>query len=257
MPVPEPEQRPRRRWFDVRAYFLTGLVIAAPITITIFLTYTFITVVDKWVQGLLPDRYDPSTYIPYTIPGLGVVLVIVFLVLLGAFTANVFGRTLIRMSESIVSSMPIIRTVYMTLKQIFETVAAQNAQSFQQVALVEYPRRGIWAIAFVTTSTKGEIADHVKGHGEQDVVSLFLPTTPNPTSGFLLFAPKRDLIFLDMSVEEAAKLVISGGIVSPEKDKPANGRFGRISASKPPGAAVPKDPVAEETAAAIGKRVAD
>ncbi len=214
----------RHRWFDIRAYFLTGLVVAAPITITIFLTYTFITIVDDWVDILLPDRYNPSTYIPFTVPGLGVILVFLVLVLLGAFTANVFGRTLIRIGESLLNAMPVIRTVYMTLKQIFETVVSQNTQSFNQVALVEYPRRGIWAIAFVTTSTRGEIATRVRERGQEDLVSLFLPTTPNPTSGFLLFAPRRDLIMLDMSVEEGAKLVISGGLVIPEVEKPVNGR---------------------------------
>ncbi|MGF1454310.1 MAG: DUF502 domain-containing protein [Alphaproteobacteria bacterium] len=219
------QPRPHRhRWFDIRAYFLTGLVVAAPITITIFLTYTFITVVDDWVDRLLPDRYNPSSYIPFTVPGLGVILVFLVLVLLGAFTANVFGRTLIRIGESLLNAMPVIRTVYMTLKQIFETVVSQNTQSFNQVALVEYPRRGIWAIAFVTTSTRGEIVTRVRERGQEDLVSLFLPTTPNPTSGFLLFAPRRDLIMLDMSVEEGAKLVISGGLVSPEVEKPGNGR---------------------------------
>ncbi len=233
----------RHRWFDVRAYFLTGLVVAAPITITIFLTYTFITVVDDWVDKILPDRYNPSTYIPFTVPGLGVVIVFLVLVLLGAFTANVFGRTLIRIGESLLNTMPVVRSVYMTLKQIFETVVSQNAQSFKQVALVEYPRRGIWAIAFVTTSTKGEIANKVEERGQDELVSLFLPTTPNPTSGFLLFAPRRDLILLDMSVEDGAKLVISGGLVSPDVER-ANGvrANGTKDAPRSPTGPVPPAP---------------
>ncbi len=218
-----------QRLFNIRAYFLTGLVVAAPITITIFLTYTFITVVDDWVERILPPRYDPSTYLPFSVPGLGVIIVFVALVLLGAFTANVFGRTLLRLGESIFHSTPIVRTVYMTLKQIFETVASQSASSFKQVALIEYPRKGIWAIAFVTSETRGQISQRLTELGEHDPVALFLPTTPNPTSGFLLYVPRKDVILLDMTVEQGAKLVISAGLVDtlPEADTPlawGNGR---------------------------------
>ncbi len=201
-----------KRIFDLRTYFVTGLVVAAPIAITIYLTVSFVTFVDSQVARVIPDRWEISNYLPVTIPGIGVMLVFIALVLLGAFTANVAGRWVLSRGERLLHRMPVIRNVYSALKQIFETVLAKSDQSFQQVALVEYPRRDIWAVAFVTSATKGEI----QVRSDTELVSLFLPTTPNPTSGFLLFAPRKDVVILDMTVEEGAKMVISGGLVVPE-----------------------------------------
>ena len=195
------------RW--LRKNFLTGLVIAAPIVITIYLTLWFITFVDEWVLPLIPGKYNPENYLSFSVPGLGVIITIIFLVLLGALTANLFGRTIIGYGERLVARMPIVRVIYHTLKQIFETIASDNTKNFTEVGLIEYPRKGLYAIAFVTTSTGGEIQDSV----EEDLVSVFLPTTPNPTSGFLLFVPRRDIKILNMTVEEGAKLVISDGLV--------------------------------------------
>lgn len=199
----------------IRSYFLTGLVIAAPISITIYVTWWFIRFVDAWFKPLLPAKYDPDTYLPIAIPGVGLVLALLFLTILGALAANLFGRTVVRYGERLLDQMPVVRNVYHALKQIFETVLSQSNQSFRQVGLIEYPRKGLWAVVFISTDTTGEIGNKAANGTEK--MSVFLPTTPNPTSGFLLFVPRRDITILDMSVEDAAKLVISAGLVTPSK----------------------------------------
>lgn len=198
----------------LRNYFFTGLVVAAPIGITVYIGWWFITFVDDSIKPLIPAIYNPETYLEsVSIPGLGLIFVFAFLVILGALTANLFGRALIRFGERIVDRMPVIRSVYGTLKQIFETVVAQDSKSFTDVVLVEYPRKGIWAIAFVSAENTSEIQTRM----DDEVINLFLPTTPNPTSGFLLFVPKKDLVYLDMTTDQAAKYVISAGLVNPEE----------------------------------------
>ena len=193
----------------LRTNFLTGLIVVAPIIITIYLTWTIITFVDAQVEPLIP----PPLRLDLGIPGFGVVIFLIFTTAVGYFTKNLFGRQIIRIGESWVDRMPIVRSIYNALKQIVETILSQSNASFQNACLVEYPRKGIWAIAFVSTDTKGEIRDKVSD--ETGMMSVFLPTTPNPTSGFLLFVPAEDVVLLDMSVEEAAKLVISAGLVTP------------------------------------------
>jgi uncharacterized membrane protein len=197
----------------LRSYFLTGLVIAAPISITVYVTWWFVRFVDTWFKPLLPARYDPDTYLPFTIPGVGLVLALVLLTVLGALAANLLGRTVVRYGEQLLDQMPVVRNLYRALKQIFETVLSQSSQSFRQVGLIEYPRKGLWAIVFISTETRGEIAEKVGAGAEK--LSVFLPTTPNPTSGFLLFVKRSDITILDMTVEDAAKLVISAGLVVP------------------------------------------
>ncbi|MCP5382213.1 MAG: DUF502 domain-containing protein [Kordiimonadaceae bacterium] len=197
----------------IRNYFLTGLVVASPIGITVYIGWWFISLVDSHIKPLIPAAYNPETYLkPISIPGLGLIFLFLFLVILGALTANLFGRALIRFGERLVDRMPVVRSVYSTLKQIFETVIAQDSKSFSDVVLVEYPRSGLWAIAFVSGENKSEI----QGKIEDEVVNVFLPTTPNPTSGFLLFVPKKDLIYLDMTPDQGAKYVISAGLVNPQ-----------------------------------------
>jgi uncharacterized membrane protein len=195
----------------LRAYFLAGVIVTAPIGITVLLIWQFITFLDSQVGSLLPDRYNPESYLPFSVPGLGLLITIAFLTLVGFLAAGLAGRTLVRIGERLLSRMPVVRSVYGTLKQIFETVLAQSSRSFREVVLVEYPRRGLGAIGFVTGPTQGE----VQARSGEELVNVFLPTTPNPTSGFLLFVPRRDLVHLDMTIEEAMKLVISGGIVTP------------------------------------------
>ncbi|MBO6932847.1 MAG: DUF502 domain-containing protein, partial [Roseibium sp.] len=198
----------------VRNYFLTGLVITGPIGITLWLTWTFIKWVDGWVKPFVPKVYNPETYLPFSIPGFGLIVAIFVLTIVGFFAANFLGRSLISFGENLVGRMPLVRNVYSGLKQIFETVLDERSNSFSKAALIEYPRRGLWAIVFISTETKGEVAKRLKN--KADTVSVFLPTTPNPTSGFLLFVPKEDIVELKMGVEDAAKLVISAGLVSPD-----------------------------------------
>ncbi len=197
----------------LRNYFLTGLIIVGPVGITLYAMWWFINLVDAWVKPWVPQVYLPETYLPFTVPGVGLIFSVGVLIVVGALTANLFGRTVVSYGEILVGRMPVVRGVYRALKQIFETVLSQSNNSFQQVGLVEYPRRGIYAIVFVSTPAKGEI-DHKIMKGER-VLSVFLPTTPNPTSGYLLFVDEKDVTFLDMTVEEGAKLVISAGLVVP------------------------------------------
>lgn len=195
----------------LRGYFLAGILVTAPISITLFLSWQFINVIDKWVEALLPPRFNPENYLPFSVPGIGLLVVIFFLIFVGWLTAGFLGRWLIRTGEMVVHRIPAIRTIYGAVKQILETVLANQSDAFREVVLIEYPRRGIWAVGFVTGATQGE----VQGRVRDDVVNVFLPTTPNPTSGFLLFLPRNEVTFLDMSVEEGIKLVISAGIVVP------------------------------------------
>lgn len=195
----------------MKTYFITGLVVASPVGITIYLALAFINLIDRNIKPLIPQAYNPETYLPFPLPGLGLVFLFLMLTVLGFFAANYLGKSLIRIGEKILNRMPIVRSVYNTLKQIFETVISEDKKSFQDVVLIEYPRPGLWAIAFVSGENKGEIQSKLP----HEVVNVFLPTTPNPTSGFLLFVPKKDIILLDMSPDEGAKYVISAGLVDP------------------------------------------
>ena len=199
-----------------RRFFLTGLLVTAPIIITIYVTWLVITFIDVKVANLLPEYLDFRKALPFQIPGLGLLIVIFVITLIGAITPGLIGRNLLKLGEMILFKTPVIRTIYSSIKQIMETVMSTNSKSFKEVVLVEYPRKDIWVIAFVTSSVKGEIDHKIK---KSNLVSIFVPTTPNPTSGFLLFVAKKDLIYLDMPVEQAVKLVISGGIVSPKQKK--------------------------------------
>ncbi|WGI20376.1 DUF502 domain-containing protein [Amylibacter sp. IMCC11727] len=192
----------------LRGNFLTGLVIVLPVALTIWMIWAFIGFVDSSVLPLVPEGYKPSS----GWRGYGVIVFLVFTTVVGSLTKGIFGKQLLKYIESLVDRMPIVRTIYNGVKQIVETVLNQSNTSFEKACMVEYPRRGIWAIAFVSTATKGEV---LAKSGEEEMMSVFLPTTPNPTSGFLLFVPKQDVVILDMDVEAAAKLVISAGLVMP------------------------------------------
>lgn len=210
-----PERASIRLGARLRNNFLTGLIIVGPVGITVYVLWWFVSLVDTWVKPWLPEMYLPETYLPFTVPGVGLIVSITVLMVIGALTANLFGRTLVSYGEMMLDRMPVVRNMYRALKQIFETVLSQSNNSFQKVGIVEYPRKGLYAIVFISTETKGEIDDKIlKGQG---LLSVFLPTTPNPTSGYLLFVPEEDVVILDMSVEEAAKLVISAGLVVPDQ----------------------------------------
>jgi uncharacterized membrane protein len=203
---------PKRGFFArLRTYFLTGVVVAAPVGITAWLIWLIVDLFDRTVVPLIPDAYNPSDILGVSVPGVGVVVVLIIVTMIGALVTNFAGRFIVRFGEQMVERVPVVRTVYGVLKQIFDAVLAQSANAFREVVLIEYPRHGIWVIGFITGTTRGE----VQRTTEDELVNVFLPTTPNPTSGFLLFVPRKDCITLDMSVEEGVKLVISGGIVTP------------------------------------------
>ncbi|TRD21797.1 DUF502 domain-containing protein [Palleronia caenipelagi] len=207
----------------IRSNFLTGLVVIIPIGVTIWIVWTVIGWVDSVVLPLVPNRFQPDQYFGVNLRGIGVLFFLVFTFLIGWVAKGYFGRLFLRSAEHLVSRTPIVRTVYSGVKQIAETIFAQSETSFDKAVLVEYPRRGIWAIGFISTETKGEVADLIPSADRK--LAVFVPTTPNPTSGFLLFIPATEVLNLEMSVEEAAKLVISAGLVYPNpKDptKPAN-----------------------------------
>jgi uncharacterized membrane protein len=201
----------------LRNYFFTGVIVVAPITITGYLIWTFVTWVDRIVKPLIPLQYNPDTYLPFAVPGFGLLAGVLIVTMTGFLAANLVGRSVVNFGERLLDRMPLVRTLYRGLKQIFETVLNDRSDNFQSVGLIQYPRPGIWAVVFQSTETRGEVAAKIAGeYGVEDLASVFLPTTPNPTSGFLLFVPRKDLIQLDMTVEDGAKLVISAGLVVPD-----------------------------------------
>ncbi|GIT90608.1 membrane protein [Jannaschia sp. AI_61] len=209
---------------------MTGLIVIAPIGLTFWLIWSVIGWIDGWVLPFVPLAYRPDIWLlqqfglDVDIRGIGVGFFLLFTLLVGWMAKGLIGRSIIRYAENLVQTMPVVRSVYGGLKQIAETILAQDQSSFEKACLVEYPRKGLWAIAFISTSAKGE----VKARAAAPMMSVFLPTTPNPTSGFLLFVPEEDVVVLDMSVEDAAKLVISAGLVYPAgqvpDDAPASAR---------------------------------
>ena len=199
----------------LRNYFLTGLIICAPIAITAWLVRSFIEWADGWVKPYLPNFYNPDTYSPVGIPGFGLLVAIVVITLVGFLTANLVGRSIVNFGESLVNRTPLVRTIYKSTKQIFQTVLQEQSSSFKKAGLIEYPSPGLWALVFIATDVKGEIAAKFDDRG-MDMVTVFLPPTPIPTAGFLLFVPRDKIIPLDMSAEDAAKLLISGGLVIPD-----------------------------------------
>jgi uncharacterized membrane protein len=196
----------------LRNYFLTGLIVAGPVAITIWLIWSFITWVDDVVRPVIPPAFRPETYLPVSIPGTGLIIVLVMLTLLGFLTANLVGRRLVAFGEGLLNHMPIVRPVYKMMKQIFATLFAKDGSSFRRVALVEFPAPGMWSLVFISQEPSEEIAARLPA---KDHVSAFMPCTPNPTTGFFFYVPRKDLIELDLPVEAAMTLLISAGMVQP------------------------------------------
>jgi uncharacterized membrane protein len=211
-------RRRPRTFARLRGNFLAGLIVVVPVALTLWLVWTVTGWIDSWVLPLVPSWLRPKQYIGIDLRGLGVLIFLIFTIIVGWLAKGIMGRSLLGMGENIVDRMPIVRTVYNGVKQIVETALSQGEASFEKAVLIEYPRRGLWAIAFVSTPAKGEISAKAGNGGE--LLSVFLPTTPNPTSGFLLFVPEEDVLYLDMSVEDVAKLVISAGLVYPNPKGP-------------------------------------
>ena len=209
-----------------RNSFLTGLVVIAPVALRIWLIWSVIGWIDGFVLPFIPNLYHPDNIlntifgqdVAINIRGLGVVVFLLFTTFVGWIAKGFLGRSLIRVGENLVRRMPVVRSIYSGVKQIAETVFAQSDRSFEKACLIEYPRKGIWAVGFISTEAKGEVK--YKAKSNSDLLSVFVPTTPNPTSGFMLFFPRNDVIELEMSIEDAAKLVISAGLVYPPYENP-------------------------------------
>ena len=226
----EPAETPKRRKRAIsplaalRNNFLTGLVVVLPLGLTLWLVWTVIGWVDGLVlpvvQPFIPSIFSFEGQIGANMRGVGLVIFLIFTVIAGAIAKGLLGRSVIGLTESVFSRMPFVRTIYFGAKQIAENVFSQSERKFEKACLIEYPRKGIWAIGLISTAARGEVV--VKVGGDGDMVSVFVPTTPNPTSGFLLFFPREDVIELDMSIEDAAKLVISAGLVYPDRNRPGN-----------------------------------
>ena len=199
----------------LRNYFLTGLVVVGPVGITLYIAWNFIALVDGWVKPYVPSIYNPDSYMPFPVPGVGLVFAVLLLTIIGALAANLLGRSLISAGELMLGRTPIVRNVYQGLKQIFELVVSASSpqQAFQKVAVMEFPSKGIWSIVFVTGEAAREVTKEIPG---QDLVSVFMPTGMLPPSGFVCFVPRKNVVPIHMSVEDAAKIIISAGMVNPE-----------------------------------------
>ena len=204
----------------MRGNFLTGLIVVLPVGLTIWLIWSAIGWIDGWILPLIPAQYQPQRWLGWNVPGVGLAIFLVFTIIIGWIAKGLIGRSLISWGESLVARMPIVRSVYNGLKQIAETVFAQSESNFDRACLVQYPRPGMWGVGFVSTKARGEIAEKIPV--DDDILTVFLATTPNPTSGFLLYVPRRDVILLErITVEDAAKLIISAGLVYPP-ERPAS-----------------------------------
>jgi uncharacterized membrane protein len=204
-----------RFWGRLRAYFLTGLVVSAPIGITIWLTLWFVGLFDVWIKPLIPYPYNPDHYLPFSVPGVGLVCALVGITLIGALAANLVGRRVIFYWDALLNRTPIVRSVYKGIKQIFETVFSQTGTTFRQVGLIEWPRKGIYSIVFVSREIDGGQVGLEPG---RPMYAVYISTTPNPTSGYVYFVDVADVRILDMPVEDALKLIISMGLVFPERE---------------------------------------
>jgi len=210
----------------IRTYFLTGLVVAGPVAVTLWLIWWFVTWVDGLVRPFIPKMYRPETYLPIQIPGLGLIIAFLALTLLGFLTANLIGRKFVDLGEGLLSRMPIVRPIYRTAKQIFQTLFSKSDSSFRKVGLVEFPSPGMWSLVFLTQSPTSEISSHLPAI---EHVSAFMPCTPNPTTGFFFYVPRRDVVDLDITVEQAMTLLMSAGIVQPGSDAQTQGKLAALA----------------------------
>ena len=187
----------------LRNYFITGIVVLVPIGITLYLTKFFISVSSK----LIPYNLNPNNYLPFAIPGLEILLSVIFITIIGGISLSFIGKRILKFVNDLFKRIPILRTIYSAIGQMTETLAPNKGNNKKSVVLIQYPRKGSWAVGFATKDNKGEISQKTNS----DLVNVFVPTTPNPTSGFLLMFPKDEIIYLDMSFEEASKFIVSAG----------------------------------------------
>lgn len=200
-----------------RNYFLTGLVVTGPVAITFYLTWWFVTWVDGLVRPFVPLAYRPETYLPFGLPGSGLIVAVVALTLLGFLTANLIGRSLLDLGERLLGRIPAVRAIYRGLKQVFETLFSGQGSSFRRVGLVEFPSPGMWSIVLISQAPSEEVARSLPGQEEH--ISVFLPCSPNPTTGFFFYVPKSKIIEVELRPEDAATLIMSAGVVQPGSDQ--------------------------------------
>jgi uncharacterized membrane protein len=224
-PPPEPASQPLETHTGVmgrlRNYFLTGLIVAGPVAITLWLTWWFVTWVDGLVRPFVPQAYRPETYLEkylgFGLPGSGLIVAVIALTLLGFLTANLIGRSLIDLSERLLGRIPAVRAIYRAMKQVFETLFSGKGSSFRRVGLVEFPSPGMWSIVLISQPPSADLANSLPG--QEDHISVFLPCAPNPTTGFFFYVQKSRVIEVDMSAEDAATLIMSCGVVQPGADQ--------------------------------------
>ena len=207
--APRPLMSPRAR---LRNYFLTGLIVAGPVAITIYIAWWFIQLIDGWVKPFVPAAYLPETYLPFTIPGFGLIIGLIGLTLVGFLTANLVGRSLLDLGEAVLDRMPVVRGIYKGVKQIFETVFKQDGHSFRKVGLIEWPGEGLWSLCFITEPAQGALAAALPG---EEHLCVFVPCTPNPTTGYLVIMERSRVKEVDLTTDEAFKLLMSMGIIQP------------------------------------------
>ncbi len=206
----------------MKRYLIAGLLVWVPLGVTVMVIKLLVGIMDQTLLWL-PEPYRPETLLGFHVPGLGVVLSVIIVLGTGVVVANLFGRKLVEMWENILARIPLVRTIYASVKQILETVFS-SGQSFRKVLLLEYPRKGLWTLAFQSSTSQGE-AQTKTG---QEVINVFIPTTPNPTSGFFIMVPRSDVVELDMSVDDGLKMIISAGVMVPEWKQPPDGTKAKV-----------------------------
>jgi uncharacterized membrane protein len=210
----------------IRNYFLTGLIVAGPVAVTLWLIWWFVTWVDNWVRPFIPTAYRPETYLPVNVPGFGLIIAFVALTLLGFFTANFVGSKLVSVGDGLLNRMPIVRPIYRTAKQIFQTLFSSSGSSFRHVGLVEFPAPGMWSLVFLTQPPSADISARLPA---TEYVSAFMPCTPNPTTGFFFYVPRSDVVDLDITVEQAMQLLISAGVIQPGGNLEDHGKLAALA----------------------------
>jgi uncharacterized membrane protein len=217
----------------LRNYFLTGFIVCAPLAITAYIAWSFIGWVDSWVKPYIPARYSPETYLSFQVPGFGLIVALFLITLIGFLTANIVGRAIVNFGERLLGRMPLVRGIYRSLKQIFETILSNKGDMFKAVGLVEYPRKDVWSLVFVPGEKQTEINEKLDA-GDDPLLAVFMPCTPNPTTGFLMYVRKSEVVMLDMTIEEGARLIVSAGLVAPDvKKKEVVAKGGAITISNP------------------------
>tara|TARA_B100000575_G_C23042908_1_gene600293 strand:- start:502 stop:1110 length:609 start_codon:yes stop_codon:yes gene_type:complete len=196
----------------IKNYFLTGVLITAPVFLTFWIVFTLVNIIDRLITPLIPYYINPNFYLPREIPGLGLIILSIFLIFIGFVTANFFGSLLLKKTDNLIQKIPLIKVFYKTFKQIIETVFKTNSSAFRDVVMLEYPRKGLWVLGFTTGEAQGAIKKNTK----KKLINVFVPTTPNPTSGFLLLVPFKDLKYLNVKVDDAVKTIVSAGIITLE-----------------------------------------